>query len=207
VLVEGAIAAARCKQQSCSSAGLHTAVCMARDRIRPAVQLRALEERQEQLRQEVASLSASKRALLLRNALLSCWCEALSYIKLVSVGQQPTDMASDAHGGRFEQLLAEEVQLLQQLSTEGTLGHNPSLEQLLQPDSNTIAPCTNPMVNVMRCAGQAPSDQTLSMDGPALAAKYQRTVQVASILLHQLNMAPPSQQQGLRQRLADTWQR
>lgn len=190
------------------SAGLHTAVCMARDRIRPSDQLRALEQRQEQLRQELASLSASKRALLLRNALLSCWCEALSYIQLVSVGQQPNDMASDAHGGRFEQLVGEEVQLLQQLSsTEGTLGPNPSLEQLLQPDSNTIAPCTNPMVNVMRCASQAPSDQTLCMDGPALAAEYQRTVQAASILLHQLNMAPPSQQQGLRQRLADTWQR
>jgi hypothetical protein len=117
-------------------------------------------------------------------------------------------MASDAHGGRFEQLLAEEVQLLQQLSsTGGTLGLNPSLEQLLQPDSNTIAPCTNPMVILMRFAGQAPSDQTLAMDGPALAAEKQHTVQAASFLLHQLDMAPPSQQQGLRQRLADTWQR
>jgi hypothetical protein len=180
---------------------------MARDRIRPSDQLRVLEERQEQLRQELASLSAAKRALLLRNALLSCWCEALSYIQLVQLGiQQPDDMACEVHGGRFEQLLAEEVQLLQQLSSkEGTLGPGPSLEQLLQPDSSTIAPCTNPMAYFMGLARQSPSDQTLSMDGHALAAVAQLTAQSLSMKLHQLDTASPYARQGILQSIADTW--
>lgn len=179
--------------------------CMARDRIRPSDQLRVLEERQEQLRQELASLSAAKRALLLRNALLSCWCEALSYIQLVNVGiQPPDDMTCEVH--RFEQLLAEEVQLLHQLSSkEGTLGPGPSLEQLLQPDTSTIAPCTNPMAFFMGLARQAPSDQTLSMDGHALAAVAQLTAQSLSMKLHQLDTASPYARQGILQSMADTW--
>lgn len=157
--------------------------CMARDRIRPSDQLRVLEERQEQLRQELASLSAAKRALLLRNALLSCWCEALSYIQLVNVGiQPPDDMTCEVHGGRFEQLLAEDVQLLHQLSSkEGTLGPGPSLEQLLQPDISTIAPCTNPMAYFLGLARQPPSDQTLSMDGHALARQWRGSQRSLSV--------------------------
>jgi hypothetical protein len=175
-------------------------------RIRAADVLRSLQARQTQLRQELTALSASKRALLLRNALLSSWCEALSYIQMIGGIQQPDGMGCDAGEGRFVQLLATEMQLLQQLSDNGgRLGAHVSLEQLLQPDSSTIAPSTDPMAYLTYLACQAPSEQRLVMNGRDLASVYQRTAQAVAMKLHQLAIATPSQRTGLLKQMADVW--
>jgi hypothetical protein len=175
-------------------------------RWRAADELRALEARQAELRQELSQLSASKRALLLRNALLSSWCEALSYIQLMQGMQQPEDMAFEAARGRLEQLLEKETQLLQQLSsTDGRLGCHVSLEQLLQPDSSTIAPSTDPMKYHKDWPCQAPSEATMLMDAHALAAVYKHTVQSASFWLHQLDTAAPRVREESTKKMTDIW--
>jgi hypothetical protein len=169
--------------------------------------LRALEARQAELSQELTELSASRRALLLRHALLSCWCEALSYVQLVGGIWQPDGMACDGDGGRFEQLLTQEVQLLQQLSNkEAPLGAPVPLKQLLRPDSSTIAPSTDPMAYLTYIACQSPSQTTLSMDGQALATIYMRDVPALGMKLHQLATATPNQVPGLIKQVADIWE-
>lgn len=176
-------------------------------RLRAADQLRALQARQAELRQELTELSASKRALLLRNALLSSWCDALSYIQLVGGIQQPDGLVTDAGADRFEQLLAVEVQLLQQLTSKGgSLGSHMSLEQLLQPDSSTIAPCTDPMAYLQHFVSQTPTDRNTSMDAAGLAALMQRTVQAVSIKLHQLESVAPWERAGILKQMADSWE-
>jgi hypothetical protein len=150
----------------------------------------------------LTELSASKRALLLRNALLSSWCESLSYLQLMGGRQQPENLTCEAAVGRFEQLLSKEQQLLQQLdSKDGPLGSHVTLEQLLQPDSSTIAPCTDPVAYLKYWACQTPPEETLLMDGPALAALYRSTAQSASIWLHQLS----SERTESTQQMTELW--
>jgi hypothetical protein len=120
--------------------------------------------------------------------------------------QQPGDIAFNADAGRFEQLLATEMQLLQQLTSKGgPLGDQVSLEQLLQPDSSTIAPCTDPMAYLQHFVAQTPSEQTLSMDAQAVAALMQHTTQAVSIKLHQLDTVP-WERAGLLKQMADAWE-
>jgi hypothetical protein len=120
--------------------------------------------------------------------------------------QQPDSMACDADGGRLEQLLVTEVQLLQQLSTkEGPLVTNAVLEQLLQPDSSTIAPCTDPMAFLRYLAGQAQSQQRLLLDGQGFAAVCLRTSQAVGMKLHQLAAATPSQRHEIERLMAEAW--
>jgi hypothetical protein len=175
-------------------------------RWRAADQLRVLIAQQKELRQQLTELSASKRALLLRNALLSSWCEALSLIQLMDGIQQPEGMAFEATAGRFEQLLAKEMQLLQELnSKEGSLGSHESLEQLLQPDSRTIAASTNPMTYIRRFACQGPTEATLAMDAQGLAALYKSTAHAASIWLHQLDTTAPGKLSDSAEQMTATW--
>jgi hypothetical protein len=176
-------------------------------RLRPADQLRALEARQAELRKELTELSASKRALLLRNALLSSW-ETLSYLQLMGGRQQPEDSAYKASGGRSEQLLAKEQQLLQQLDCkDGPLVTQASLEQLLQPDSSTIAPCTDPVAYLKDWACQTLSNETLSMDGPTLASLYRSIAQSASMWLHKLSTAAPCERTESAKQMTELWLR
>jgi hypothetical protein len=107
----------------------------------------------------------------------------------------------------LEQLLAVEVQLLQQLTSKGgSLGSHMSLEQLLQPDSSTIAPCTDPMAYLQHFVGQTPTEQQLSMDAAGLGAVMQRTVQAVSIKLHQLESVAPWDRAGILKQMADSWE-
>jgi hypothetical protein len=127
-------------------------------------------------------------------------------MQLMGGVQQPGDMAFEAAGGRYEQLMAKEMQLLQQLaSTEAPLDAHVSLEQLLQPDSSTITPCTQPMAYQKLWACQTPSEATLSMDGQALAAMYKCIAHSASMKLHLLKTAPPGERPGMIRQLADIW--
>jgi hypothetical protein len=121
--------------------------------------------------------------------------------------QQPGGTPHDAEAAKFEQLLVTEIQLLQQLTSKGgPLGDQTLLEQLLQPDSSTIAPCTDPMAYLQHFVGQTPTEQTLSMDGQAVAALMQHTTQTVSIKLHQLNTVPPWERAGVLKQIADAWE-
>jgi hypothetical protein len=175
--------------------------------MRAADVLRALQAQQKKLRQELTVLSASNWSLHLRNALLSCWCEALSHIQVAGAIQEPDCMACDADGSRLEQLLVTEVQLLRQLSTkEDSLGTHASLDQLLQPDSSTIAPCTDPMAYLRYLASHSqPQQQQLSRDGQGHAAGCRRAAQAVGLKLHQLATATPSQRRDIEQQMADIW--
>jgi hypothetical protein len=172
-------------------------------RKRAQEKLLALEARQAELRQELTALSASKRTLSLRAALLSSWCDALSYIQLADGQQQPHAMACDADAGRFEQLVAAEAALLQQLTSKE--GSRVSLEQLLEPDSSTIAPCTDPMAYLLHLARQKPSEQMRSMDAASLTSVTQTTSQVVSIKLHQLGAADPCDHPHIVAQMGDAW--
>lgn len=120
--------------------------------------------------------------------------------------RQPDGMDCDGEDGRFEQLLTEEVQLLQQLSNKDTpVGVTVSLEQLLQPDSSTIALSTDPMAYLTYITCQPPSEATLSMDGQALAAVYKRDVPALGMQLHQLAIATLRERPGLIKQMADIW--
>jgi hypothetical protein len=99
------------------------------------------------------------------------------------------------------------VQLLQQLTTKGgSLGSHVSLEQLLQPDSDTIAPCTDPMAYLQHFVGQTPTEQDRTMDAAALAGVMQRTAQAVSIKLHQLESVAPWERAGVLKQIADAWE-
>jgi hypothetical protein len=129
-------------------------------------------------------------------------------MQLVGGIDQPGHTAYHAEAGKFEQLIETEVQLLQQLTSTGDPSGDqmPTLEQLLQPASSTIAPCTDPMAYLQHHVGQRASEEILSMDAQAMAALMQRTTEAVSIRLHQLDAVPPWERGGLLQHMADAWE-
>jgi hypothetical protein len=80
-----------------------------------------------------------------------------------------------------------------------------TLEQLLQPDSSTVSPCTDPMRYFTYIACQTPSEASLELNGQALAAVCMRNAQVAAMKLHQLATATPSQRSEIVQQMAASW--
>ena len=114
-------------------------------RIRATDQLRALQARAQELQQDVAAQQISRRQLLIRDGLLHCMCESLSFIQLSLASsiycpaqQQEQQQAAREEEARFGQLLQSEVQLLEQLSSKQHLGVSQPLAQVLVPEEGTI---------------------------------------------------------------------
>lgn len=174
-------------------------------RFRLSDQLKALEARSNELKHELNSLRTSKRHLLLRQALTSCWADTMSFVQLCLASR---DCSSAPHGGQQQQqqqsdariqqpvedcdllanLLGREVELLQQLSsTEGGVEEQPTLEALLQPgEVETISPCTDPMAYLQRTISQPPLPEAQHMTATDMAAYMQRAVLSLSIKLHKV---------------------
>jgi hypothetical protein len=116
-------------------------------RLRLSDQLRSLQQKQQSLLSQISGLTRAKRALLLRHAVLSCWCEALSLVQLNVATSQLGAAAVEKEASKFQSLLQVEVQLLQKLTTakEELGNYQPTLEELLQPDDRVIAPWQDPM--------------------------------------------------------------
>lgn len=116
-------------------------------RLRLSDQLRSLQQKQQCLLSQISGLARAKRALLLRHAMLSCWCDALSLVQLNVATMQLGAASVEHEASKFESLLQGEVQLLQKLtSAQEELGsYQPTLEELLQPDDTVIAPWQDPM--------------------------------------------------------------
>lgn len=114
-------------------------------------QIRALQRKHQHLAAKLSNLTAQRRVLIQRHAVLSCWCEAFSLLQLNlaaqenSAAQEPPTQSADAENSKFETLLQNEVQLLGQLVNNA--GSCPSTLEALYPDPTpgTIAPLANPM--------------------------------------------------------------
>lgn len=108
-------------------------------RLRLSEQLKVLQVKQQQLNQQVVGLAAQKRALRLRQAVLSCWCDALTLMQL-SLLAQPDASLGDADAGQLTGLSANRQADLQSdaahLQDQQTNCHAEGLQfrQLLQQE-------------------------------------------------------------------------
>jgi len=174
-------------------------------RFRLSDQVKALQQKHEQLRHEVAALVRAKRALLLRHALLSAWCDSLSFLQL-RLCSHPAASA-DIGTGQFELLLQKEVDLLQQLTGSEDVPVSQRLEALVQPEVETIAPCTDPMAYLHHIVSQPIDQEASTMTAEQVGAVMQKCVLSISIMLHQLEGLTPWERPGMLTKIADAWNR
>lgn len=170
-------------------------------RFRLSDQVKALQQKHEQLRHEVEALVRARRALLLRHALLSAWCDSLSFLQLRLAA------SADIGTGQFEQLLQKEMDLLQQLTGSENIPVSQRLEALVQPEVDTIAPCTDPMAYLHHIVSQPIDQEASTMTVEQLGAVMQKCVLSISIMLHQLEGVTPWERPGMLTKIADTWGR
>lgn len=108
---------------------------------RTSKQLKELQLRAAELQQQYRELAAGKRALHIRNGLLSAMCDALCFIQIkLACTYSSSQVEQEGGAAQFGELLETEVKLLQQLSTKTEPGDSHLLAQLLQPEAGTIAP-------------------------------------------------------------------
>lgn len=116
--------------------------------------------------------------------------------------------SADIGTGQFELLLQKEVDLLQQLTgSEEAPVSQQKLETLVQPDVETIAPCTDPMAYLRHIVSQPIAEEASTLTAEQLGAFMQRAVQSISIRLHQLEGVTPWERPGMLTKIADTWGR
>jgi len=169
--------------------------------------IEALQQQHDALCEQVAGLVQARRGLLLRYALLSAWCDSLSFLQLaLADGSAGTD-GNDA-GCQFQLLLQKEVDLLQQLTSSGGLAeYQETLDALLQPDVQTIAPYIDPMAYLHRIVSQPRAQEAPTMTAEQLAAFVRKHVQAISIKMHLLESKAPSERPAILQEIADLWDR
>ena len=104
--------------------------------------IKALERKKAQLRRREAQLINDRRHLLLRNALLSGWCEALSLLQIAAFSEEDSSSVDgDAATEQFQLLLKEEIGLLQELTVNEKLS-SCSIDDAAQllPEPDCISP-------------------------------------------------------------------
>jgi hypothetical protein len=118
---------------------------MSRARITDTDHIRTLLRKQNSLSRKLSDLTVERRVLIQRQAVLSCWCEALTLLQLNLAAHDPSRTVDDAEDSRFERLLKSEMELLGQLVNSA--GSCPSTLSALYPNStpDTIAPLSDPM--------------------------------------------------------------
>jgi hypothetical protein len=160
-----------------------------------SAEVKRLQQQHWQLQQQVELLQRSRRALQLKHALAVKWCEGLDY-----VNQQLS-----THAPQLQVHIGDDVQLvLQQVACTEEW---PSLEQLLQPDSSTIAPTTDPLALLRHF--MPPTAQLQPEDATAVghAGLFKHTAMTLAIKLQQLQALPTGQRQPLLQDISTIWHR
>jgi hypothetical protein len=104
----------------------------------------------------------------------------------------------------LQQLLEEEVALLQELTNTADC---PSLEQLLQPISNSIAPCSDPMALLRRVLTTPLQSQADTITAHSHAVLLQQTATALSIKLQQVQVLLPRERTAKLQEIAAVWDR
>lgn len=171
-------------------------------RLRLSDQLKALQQQHLDLRRQVVQLRQSHRHLLLRQALLHTWCDSMALlVELVS--QQP-DYSLE---GSLEQLMGQEVDLLQQLSTPEQASQQPTLSALMEPEMQTISPCVDPMAYLQRVVSQAPLQEAFSMTEQDFAACIKGMVLSVSLKSHAVQGAALRDRPHMLQEIAGVWDR
>jgi hypothetical protein len=142
------------------------------------------------------------QTLLLRQALLQTWCDSMAL--LVDIVSQQPDYSLE---GSLEQLLGQEVDLLQQLSTPEQGSQQPTLSALMEPELQTISSCVDPMAYLQRMVSQAPLQEASSMTEQDVAARIGRAVLSISLKSHAVQGAAPWDRAHMLQEIAGVWDR
>ncbi len=190
-------------------------------RVRVSDQLRALQQQHNHLQELHRGLQQQRRTLLLRQALLSAWCDSMTFIQL-SLGMQEPEAAVEEEAPKFSVLLKQEVQLLNKLnsSTTGNLlngcghsaadgtpqAHSEPLDQLLVAEK-TISPATSPMTYLHRFVSQPAPADPYTMTAEQVAPLVRDTTQTVSIKLHLLEGLAPWESDSMVEQIAAVWDR
>jgi len=169
--------------------------------------IEALQQQHDALCQEVAGLVQARRGLLLRHALLSAWCDSLSFLQL-ALADKSAGAGDTGASCQFQLLLQKEVDLLQQLTSSGGLAeHQQMLDAELQPDVQTIAPYTDPMAYFCRIVSKPRAQEAPTMTAEQMAAFTRQHVQLISVKMHLLQAKAAWERPALLQQIANVWDR
>lgn len=146
----------------------------------------------------------TNRDLQLRQAILADWCDMFSLIQY-----RMAVHCEDVDAVQFRTLLQKEVELLQELSGNagGVLPHPGDLAALVQPEADTVAPCTDPLAYLRDLVSRPYFEGAETMTAQEYAAFMQKVVVRVSMKLHQLEGLPPQLRPAKIKELADAWDR
>ncbi len=194
---------------------------MIKKKFRLTDQLRALQQQHGHLLELQRGLQQQRRTLLLRQALLSAWCDSMTFVQLSMALQEP-EAAVQEEAPQFSVLLEQEVQLLNKLnsSTTGNLlngcghsaadgipqAHSQLLDQLLVAEK-TISPATSPMTYLHRFVSQPAPADPYTMTAEQVASLVRDTTQTVSIKLHLLEGLAPGETDSMVEQIAAVWDR
>lgn len=108
--------------------------------------IKALQRKKCQLVREEAKLMRNRQRLILSNALLTAWCEALTLMQVnwKAAGTDPLQHEDAAIKEKFQQLLDQEVQFLRELTIsdrlESSLMAEAEAAVLPDPGPDTLSP-------------------------------------------------------------------
>jgi len=155
--------------------------------------LKALERRRNQLNRQAKQLSSLRNALILRNALLSAWCDSMTAWLVCSAIQADRWGEDPELKAEIKRLVEQELQLLEQLRIEQ--GQPLDASALPHPQVDSISPAGDLMGYLRRIISLGPHPDATNWTGTDMAALLRETTLQASLHMHR-QQAPGDAQQG-----------
>jgi hypothetical protein len=123
------------------------------------------------------------------------------------VSQQQPGLQLEGEACLLERLLKQETQLMQQLSSGNapTCTAQPTLQALLQPELETISPCSDPMAYLHRTLLHLPQQDMLEMTAEDTAAFMHKAVLSVSIKTHKYCGLQPWELSDIFSEITDIW--
>lgn len=194
-------------------------------------ELKSLEQQRRDLKGQIKHLLEEQRGTLLRNSLLSTWCDSLAILQVTRYDAD-TDAAAPLHASHHHQqhhqqqhqqedctalLLQQELAMLQQqlaTSNEGITGQHSTgstsmldASDVLHPGVATIAPPGDALAYLRHHMFQPPLPQAATVTSGDLARVLRETTLQASVLLHGMQGKPQEACAGIVKQMQQLWDR